>query len=154
MIERRDGLGFLLEATHALVVTLACPRHDLDGDFPGQSRVVGAVDLAHAPGAERRADLIRAETAARIEAHRWDACDSTSPERDRSLESASVPARDGSRERERGARGRPSPPGPRGRAGGPSGKRTGEPRTRRPSRDAPWPGRDSRARRDRGPGRT
>ena len=45
-------------------------RQDLDRDGPVEARVVGLVDLAHAPGADRRGDLVGAQAGAFAEQHR------------------------------------------------------------------------------------
>src|SRR5207249_2942831 len=71
VIERRNRLGFALEALAEPRVVDALFRKDLDGNRAVQSRVARAIDLAHPAGSERRDDFIRAETNARFEAHRY-----------------------------------------------------------------------------------
>ena len=44
-------------------------RQDLDRDVAGEAGVARAIDLAHAAGADRRDDLVRAETIARRQRH-------------------------------------------------------------------------------------
>ena len=46
----------------------AAGKH-LDGDVAAEPRVVGAVDLAHAAGADGRDDLVRAEARANERVH-------------------------------------------------------------------------------------
>jgi len=55
VIERGHGLGFTLEALRELF-----PR-DLDRNVAIQTRVAGAIDLAHTAGANGRENLVRAE---------------------------------------------------------------------------------------------
>ena len=69
VIERAYGLRFLLEAAQALRVGRCRLGEDLDGDFSPEPRVPGAVDLAHAAGPERPADLVGAETIPRLQRH-------------------------------------------------------------------------------------
>jgi hypothetical protein len=70
MVEGRDGPGFLLESAEAVGVALARRGHDLESDIPSETGITRAVDLAHAPRAQGRADLILAETATGYERHR------------------------------------------------------------------------------------
>jgi membrane-associated PAP2 superfamily phosphatase len=44
-------------------------RQDLEGDVTAETRVAGAVDLAHAAGAERPGDFVWPETGAGLQAH-------------------------------------------------------------------------------------
>ena len=44
-------------------------RQDLDRDHAVQARVAGAVDLAHAPGAQRREDFVRTEPDSAVDRH-------------------------------------------------------------------------------------
>jgi hypothetical protein len=46
-------------------------RQDFDGDGPIEPRVARAIDLAHAPGADRRENLVRAEAGAWLERHSY-----------------------------------------------------------------------------------
>ena len=46
-----------------------CVRKDFDRDVATELRVARAIDLAHAAGAERRQNLVGAETSARRESH-------------------------------------------------------------------------------------
>ena len=59
--ERGDGLGLALEARERVGVRGQLRGKDLDRDVAVELRVARAVDLAHAPGAERREDLVGAE---------------------------------------------------------------------------------------------
>ena len=65
MAEGAGGPGLLLEALQAVLVGGQLLGDDLDGHVAAEARVVGAVDLAHAARAERRDDLVRADTTAR-----------------------------------------------------------------------------------------
>ena len=55
MIQRRDGLGFTLEALAEL------RGGNFDGDVAIQTRVAGAIHFAHAARADGREDLVRTE---------------------------------------------------------------------------------------------
>ena len=59
--EGRDRARFALESLAELRVGGKDARENLDGDGAVESRVAGPVDLAHAAGAERRHDFVRAE---------------------------------------------------------------------------------------------
>ena len=52
MIQARDRARFLLEATEAFRVGGDVRRQDLDRDVAPEPRVVRAIHLAHAAGAE------------------------------------------------------------------------------------------------------
>ena len=67
MIERREDLCFPLEARHALGIERKGIGQDLDRDVTTESRVVGAIHLAHAAGANGGEDLIRPEASAQGE---------------------------------------------------------------------------------------
>jgi hypothetical protein len=69
IVEGPDGSSFELEAPKVFRIVFASGGDDLEGDVPSEARVAGPVDLAHPPRANRRADLIRAEVAARSERH-------------------------------------------------------------------------------------
>ena len=66
MIERSDGVSFLLETRRVLAL------QSLDGDDAVEARVARLVDLSHAPGPDGRKDLIRAEFVAWLERHTSD----------------------------------------------------------------------------------
>ena len=57
MVQRRQHLGFALEARQALGIGGERRRQDLDRHLALEPRVGGAIDLAHTAGAERRDDL-------------------------------------------------------------------------------------------------
>ena len=59
MVERGDEPGLALEAGADLRRRGQIGR-DLDGDLAAQAEIAGAVNLAHASGAERREDLVGA----------------------------------------------------------------------------------------------
>ena len=64
MIERRQELGFALEAGHALGIAGEGLGQDLQRDVAIEASVAGAVDFAHAAGAEERDDLVGADLGA------------------------------------------------------------------------------------------
>ena len=70
MIQRRGGARFPLEARESLGIARERARQDLDGDVSAEARIAGLVDLAHAAGAQRRQDLVRAESGSRRKPHR------------------------------------------------------------------------------------
>ncbi len=61
MVERAGGPGLCFEAPDALRVCGARSRQRLDRDVAAQTRIVGAVHLAHASGADHVVDFVRAE---------------------------------------------------------------------------------------------
>ena len=61
MRQRGDGLGLALEARQGVGVGSERLRQHLDGDVPVELPVARPIDLSHAPGAERREDLVGAE---------------------------------------------------------------------------------------------
>ena len=63
MIQRGHGAGFALEAFGELLL------RNFDGDFAIEARVARAIHFAHAPGAERRQDLIRSQAIAGGQGH-------------------------------------------------------------------------------------
>jgi hypothetical protein len=67
MIETAGSPGFGLEASDEVRVARAGARQRLDRDVASQPRIVGAIDLAHAAGADQAVDLVRAEPRARRE---------------------------------------------------------------------------------------
>src|SRR5439155_809261 len=69
MIQRRQHLGFALEAGHALGVGGEVGEQDFERDVAVQARVASAIDFAHAARAEQRDDLVRADFCARWKAH-------------------------------------------------------------------------------------
>ena len=62
VVERSRRSGLVREAAHPHGVGLSVGGDHLDRDFAANPRVAGAVDLARAPRAERRQDLVRTET--------------------------------------------------------------------------------------------
>jgi hypothetical protein len=58
MIQRGERAGFALEALQALRVAGDVVGQYLEGDVASELRVVGAIDLAHAPGTERGKDFV------------------------------------------------------------------------------------------------
>ena len=69
VVQQRRRPRLLLEARRRSASCAERRRENLDGDVAPEARVPGAVDLAHPSGAERRQDLVGAETGARREAH-------------------------------------------------------------------------------------
>ncbi len=66
VIERGRGTGFQLKAGQGFRLRMAIVQRDcLDGHFTAQARVPGAINLAHAAGAELFEDFVRAEAATR-----------------------------------------------------------------------------------------
>ena len=70
VIEGGGGLRFLDEPAAAVSIRQAIGGQHLDGHLATQPRVAGAIDLAHAAGAERRDDFVRAEPGAGEKPHR------------------------------------------------------------------------------------
>ena len=64
MRQRRDGLRLALEPRERRRILGKALGQDLDGDIAIQLGVAGAVDLAHAAGAELADDFVGAETRA------------------------------------------------------------------------------------------
>src|SRR5450755_2680557 len=64
MIERRDGVSFLLETRRVLALQA------LDGDDAVEARVARLVDLSHASRANRREDFVRTKFVAWLKRHR------------------------------------------------------------------------------------
>ncbi len=67
MIQRREDLRFPLEARHPFGIGMCQIRERLDGDVPAEARIAGAIDLAHAAGADGGEDLIRSNLSAGLE---------------------------------------------------------------------------------------
>src|SRR5262249_2315643 len=72
VIERAGSARFLLEPAEAVCGFRESGRQDFHGHFASQPRVVGAIDLAHASGAEGRHDFVRSETRSGGQAHPLD----------------------------------------------------------------------------------
>jgi len=72
-----EQLGLALEAREAIGILREGCGQRLDRDVAPEARVAGAIDLAHAAGAERRDDLEGAEAGSGGQGHRG-----TLPERD------------------------------------------------------------------------
>jgi hypothetical protein len=56
----------LPETREAVVIVGDGRGQDLDRDIPIQGRVAGSIRFAHAPGAQKRDDVIDAEACARL----------------------------------------------------------------------------------------
>src|SRR2546425_10336726 len=64
-----DRFGLPLQALLQRRIGGKAGKQNLDGNRAVEPRVVGAIDFAHAAGAERSSDLVRAEIFARRERH-------------------------------------------------------------------------------------
>ena len=71
MVERREHLGLALEAGEPLGIGGEGLGQHLDGDLAAEPGVGGALDLAHAPRAERSGISEATEAHARHETQRW-----------------------------------------------------------------------------------
>src|SRR5579871_6936545 len=69
MIELRQHLGLAFETRKALRIGSHRPGQNLDGHFAIELGVARFVDLAHAAGTEKYADLIWADSGARWQGH-------------------------------------------------------------------------------------
>ena len=69
VIQRRDGTGFALEAVLKFGTGGKMRGENLDGDGAVEAGVIGAVDFAHAAGAERGLNFVGAEFCARGQGH-------------------------------------------------------------------------------------
>jgi hypothetical protein len=52
VIERRERARFVLELATAVLIREALRRQHLDGHIATETRIPGAIDLAHASGAQ------------------------------------------------------------------------------------------------------
>ena len=71
MVQDPARAGLLLETAQAVGVGGEGRRQDLDRDVAAEPRVAGAVDLAHPPRADRREDLVGAESGAGLRGIWW-----------------------------------------------------------------------------------
>ena len=62
MIERREHLGFALEARESFGIARHQLRQHLDGDLSFQLRVGSPIHFAHPAGSNRGEDFIRTES--------------------------------------------------------------------------------------------
>ena len=69
MIERGCRLRFLDEAAAAALIGDPIGGQHFDGDLAPQPWVARAIDLAHAPGADKAEDLVAAEPSTRLQGH-------------------------------------------------------------------------------------
>ena len=69
MVEGRQHAGFPLEAGQAVGIGRDSLRQHLDRDVAMQPRVPGAIDLAHAAGADGPDDFVGAEACTRRQRH-------------------------------------------------------------------------------------
>jgi hypothetical protein len=69
VIEGGGGLGLLYEPATALLVGHSISREHLDRYVPTQTRISGAVHLAHPAGADEGPDLVRPECRTGRERH-------------------------------------------------------------------------------------
>ena len=61
MIQRGENLGFAMEAREPVRIGSERVGEHLDGDITIETRVAGAVDLAHTPGPQRAEDLVHTD---------------------------------------------------------------------------------------------
>jgi hypothetical protein len=61
MIQRSGGQGLLLKTAQPVGVQGKCLRQHFDRHFPFETRVAGAIDLAHATCAQWGDNLIRTD---------------------------------------------------------------------------------------------
>ena len=71
VIEAGDGFGFALEALFARRIGGEMGRENFDSHGSVEACVAGAIDFAHAAGAEGREDFVGAELGAGSQGHRW-----------------------------------------------------------------------------------
>jgi hypothetical protein len=64
MIQRCEDLCFTLKPRQAIGIVGERPRQDFQRDVAAELCIPRALDLAHAPGAQGRQNLIRAEACA------------------------------------------------------------------------------------------
>ena len=69
MVHRREGERFATEADDALGIARELRTHDFQRDVAPEFRVAGLIHLAHASGAKRGDDFVRAESGAGCDAH-------------------------------------------------------------------------------------
>src|SRR5262245_35191798 len=69
VIQRRERLGFAGEAREPCGIAREQLREHLDRDLAIERRVARAIDLTQSPGAERRADDVRADRRAGRDRH-------------------------------------------------------------------------------------
>src|SRR6185503_6028166 len=64
MVQRGNGTGLPLESRSRLPVACDVRGEHLDSDLPSEPRIAGAIDLAHAAGADQGGDFIRSDPGA------------------------------------------------------------------------------------------
>ena len=64
MVQRRQGLGFACEPSKPVRIVRKRVREDLERDIAIQLRIARAIDLSHAPFADRRGDFVYAKSGA------------------------------------------------------------------------------------------
>ncbi len=69
VIEHPGGARLLLEVSQAVLVRREGGGEHLDRHVPAEPRVPGAIDFAHPAGAQKCADLVRAQASARRQRH-------------------------------------------------------------------------------------
>jgi hypothetical protein len=70
MRERSDGSGLALESRAVFRIARDAGREDLDGDLAIESRIFGAIDLAHSARAEGRQNLAGTEASTGLQGQR------------------------------------------------------------------------------------
>jgi hypothetical protein len=69
MIERRDGVGFTVEALPSLGIGAKPGGQNFDGNVAAESRIPRAIDLTHPARAQGRVNLVWSEFCARWQGH-------------------------------------------------------------------------------------
>src|SRR5262245_45417055 len=69
MIERANPTRFWFKARQPIRIAANCCRKTLQRDLTAQPCVAGAIHFAHAAGAKRRENLVRADTSAGRKGH-------------------------------------------------------------------------------------
>jgi hypothetical protein len=69
MVERGSRLRLLYESPATALVGDAMRGQHLDGHLAPEPRIAGAIDLAHAPGANQAEDLVGAEPRTWLQGH-------------------------------------------------------------------------------------
>ena len=68
MVQRCEQLRLTLEPDEAVGISGEQFRQDLQGDVAVEPRITGALDLAHAAGAQQADDFVRTDARARLHA--------------------------------------------------------------------------------------
>jgi hypothetical protein len=77
--QSRCGARFLLEPAQSIFIRCRLRGENLDRHIPAQSRILGAVDLAHGSGTQGLLDDIGSERRSALETHKRDSSPTFSP---------------------------------------------------------------------------